>query len=334
MNRTTLIGAAAVLGLGAGPAAAAETITPARGNWDTGWFHTQIYIEALEELGYDVKKPVTLADAPRFQALSQGDVDFSVMEWFPLFNETYARVSGLIKVGHVVKAGALQGYLVDKATAEKLDVTNLADFKREAVREAFDNDGDGKAEMVACPPGWDCGKVIAHHIEAYGLSEHIDLIQASYSAAMGDAITSYQQGESILFYTWTPNWTLGVLKPGKDVRWLEVPHASLPEGQKQYEDATTVPDLESCASDPCQIGWPANDIRPVANAAWLEAHPDVKRLFEVMEVPLSAIFAQNAKMYEGADSAEAIERHAEQWIAENQETFDRWIAEAKAQRSK
>ena len=332
MQRASLLGAAALVAATAAPAAA-ETITPARGNWDTGWFHTQVYIEALEELGYDVEKPVTLADAPRFQALAQGDVDFSVMEWFPLFNETYSRVSGLTKVGYVVKAGALQGYLVDKATAEKLDVTNLNDFKRKAVREAFDSDGDGKAEMVACPPGWDCGKVIQHHIEAYGLSEHIDLIQASYSPAMGDAIASYKQGEPIFFYTWTPNWTLGVLEPGTDVTWLEVPHASLPADQKQYEDATTVEGLDACASNPCRIGWPANDIRPVANADWLEAHPDVERLFEVMRVPLSAIFAQNAKMYEGEDSAKAIERHAEAWIAENQETFDRWIAEAKAQRS-
>jgi glycine betaine/proline transport system substrate-binding protein len=321
--------AAATVGLTAGPVAA-ETIKPARGNWDTGWFHTEIYIEALEALGYDVEKPVTLGDATRYQALAQGDADFSVMEWFPLFNERFDRVNGLKRVGHVVKAGALQGYLVDKATAERLDVTSLADFKRDAVREAFDSDGDGKAEMVACPPGWDCGKVIAHHLKAYDLDRHIDLIQASYSAAMGDAIARYNDGEPILFYTWTPNWTLGVLKPGKDVVWLEVPFASLPDDQSQYEDATTVRGLGSCASDPCNIGWPANDIRPVANTAWLSEHPDIKRLFEVMRIPLDAIFAQNAKMYAGEDSQAAIERHVEAWIDDNRETFDGWIAEARA----
>src|SRR5690606_28460898 len=79
--------------------AMAETITPARGTWDSGWFDTQVYIEALKALGHEVAAPLTLDDAVRYQALSQGDADFSVMEWFPLFNERYANFDNLEQVG-------------------------------------------------------------------------------------------------------------------------------------------------------------------------------------------------------------------------------------------
>lgn len=55
-------------------------------------------------------------------------------------------------VGAIAKGGALQGYLVDKASAEKFDIKTLEDFKRPEVREAFDRNGDGKADLVGCPP--------------------------------------------------------------------------------------------------------------------------------------------------------------------------------------
>ncbi len=51
--------------------------------------------------------------------------------------------------GIVVKAGAVQGYLVSKAHAEKYDITSLDDFRREEVKKAFDASDDGKADLVA-----------------------------------------------------------------------------------------------------------------------------------------------------------------------------------------
>ena len=63
--------------------------------------------------------------------------------------------------GTVVKGGALQGYLVSKRDVEKFGIKSLDDFKRDDVKKAFDANGDGKADLVACPPGWGCEKVIA-----------------------------------------------------------------------------------------------------------------------------------------------------------------------------
>jgi glycine betaine/proline transport system substrate-binding protein len=146
---------------------------------------------------------------------------------------------------------------------------------------------------------------------------------------MADALGRYKEGKPIFFYTWTPNWTVGLLKPGKDVVWIEVDHPDLPADQKQLEDATELSGVEGCVDDPCQMGWPANDIRPVANGEFLENNPAAEKLLEVASIPIQDIFAQNARMNDGEDSAEDLERHAEEWISNNQETFDNWIEQAK-----
>jgi len=322
---------------GIGPAVAQEapgegtTVSLARATWDTGWFQAAVYQRALEELGYEVDGPTTLDNPPFYQAVAQGDVHLWVNGWFPLHNtyeDTFS--DGAEKVGVVAEGGALQGYLVDKATAEEMDITNIEDFKRDEVKEAFDADGDGKADMVACPPGWGCELVIEHHMDAYELRDHINLIKASYSASMADAIGRYNDGEPILFYTWTPNWTVGILRPGEDVVWIETPFPSLPEDQADLEDETTVSGVEGCVADPCAMGWPANDIVPVANSEFLDENPAVRALLETASIPIGDIFAQNARMQDGEDSEEAILGHADEWIAENQDLFDSWLEEARS----
>ena len=308
-----------------------KAVQPARPTWDTGWFTTAIYGKLLEELGYEVASPTTLDNPVFYQAVAQGDADFWVEGWFPLHNEyRSAFEQGAEVVGFVAEGGALQGYLIDKATAEEHGIDNLEDLKDPDTAALFDADGDGKADLVACPPGWGCELVIEHQMDAYELRDHVSTIKASYSASMADAMARYQQGEPILFYTWTPNWTVGMLTPGEDVVWIEVPFASLPEEQKEFEDQTTVEGVTGCVDDPCDMGWPANDIRPVANSQFLEENPAVRKLLEVASIPLDDIFAQNARMFEGEDSEADLERHAEEWIANNRDQVDQWLEEARA----
>lgn len=71
----------------------------------------------------------------------------------------------------------------DPTHARNHDITNLNDFKREDVKRASDEDGDGKAGMVACPPGRGCQKTIAKHRNACMMRDHVDLITADYSPA-------------------------------------------------------------------------------------------------------------------------------------------------------
>lgn len=339
MLRKLLMGAAgaiATIALVGGAQAAKDmpgdgkSVRMARATWDTGWFQAALYQKALKELGYEVERVVTLKNPAFYQAVAQGDVDLWVNGWFPLHN-TYKKEfqQGATEIGYVARGGALQGYLVDKRSAERYGIKSLEDFKRDDVKTAFDANGNGKADLVACPPGWGCEKVIAHHLDAYELRAHVDPIKASYSASMADALGRYKEGKPIFFYTWTPNWTVGVLKPGKDVVWIEVDHPDLPDDQKMLEDKTVVSDLAGCVADPCDLGWPANDIRPVANRKFLDENPAARKLLEVMRIPLEDVFAQNAKMNEGEDKKGDLQRHVEEWIKDNKPTFDGWIAEAK-----
>jgi glycine betaine/proline transport system substrate-binding protein len=298
-----------------------KEVKMARATWDTGWFHAAIYKRALEELGYEVGEITTLDNPPFYQAVGQGDIHLWVNGWFPL-HDTYrdAFEKGAEIVGYVAEGGALQGYLVDKKTAEEHGITNLADLRKPEIKQLFDSNGDGKAEMVACPPGWGCEEQIEKHLDEFEMRDHIEPIKASYAASMADAIARFREGKPILFYTWTPNWTVGVLTPGEDVVWIETPEAT-PE--------TTIEGVKGCVEDPCEMGWEANDIRPVANKEFLDENPAVRKLLEVMSIPLEDIFAQNAKMFEGEDSPEDLERHAQEWIEANRETFNNWIEQAK-----
>ncbi|GHC77669.1 glycine betaine/L-proline ABC transporter substrate-binding protein ProX [Limoniibacter endophyticus] len=307
------------------------TVNMARATWDTGWFTGEIYKQLLEELGYTVNGPTTLDNPPFYQAVSQGDIDFWVDGWFPLHNTYKPVFEGTAEIrGAVAEGGALEGYLVDKASVEKFNIKTLDDFKREEVKKAFDRDGDGKADLVACPPGWGCEINIEHHLDAYELRDHVNPIKASYSASMADAVAAHEDGQPILFYTWTPNWTVNELKPGEDVMWIEVPRIDLPEASADLADAATVADVEGCVANPCKLGFPANDIVPVGNSEFLKENPAVGKLFEVVSVPLADVFAQNSLMNDGASSEEDLKKQAAEWIENNRSSVDGWLEEAKA----
>ncbi len=310
---------------------AGTTINMARATWDTGWFQGEIYKQMLEELGYTVDGPTTLDNPPFYLAVAQGDVDFWVDGSFPLHNNYRPTFEGKAEiVGAVAKGGALEGYLVDKASVEEFGIKTLEDFKRPEVQKAFDRDGDGKADLVACPPGWGCEVTIEHHLDAYGLRDYVNPIKASYPASMADAVAAYEAGEPILFYTWTPNWTVNELVPGEDVMWIQVPRVDLPEAQAELADAAVVSGIEGCVAEPCVLGFPVNDIVPVANSQFLDDNPAAARLFELASIPLADIFAQNAKMNAGAGSPDDIRQQAADWIAENRSVVDSWLEEARA----
>jgi glycine betaine/proline transport system substrate-binding protein len=309
-----------------------KTVQPARATWTTGFFLEALYSRAMEELGYTVEDPKEFSNPIFYQSVTQGDVDFWANGWFPLHNAQLPKNfdDTAAKAGVIVKGGAVQGYLVSKKAVEKLNLESLDDFKRDEVKKAFDANGDGKADLVACPPGWGCEKVITHHMDVYDMDDHVNAIKAGYSASMADAVARAQAGEYVFFYTWTPNWTVNKFKPGKDVMWINVPEIIPSEGQEGLEDGMVASGIEGAVTDPIKMGFVANDIVVVANKKFLKKNPAAGKLFELMSVPLSDIAAQNQKMFEGEDKQKDIERHVDEWIEANQEQWDKWIKEASA----
>ena len=117
-----------------------------------------------------------------------------------------------------------------------------------------------------------------------------------------------------MFYTWTPNWTVGTLKLGKDIVWIEAPFSE-----------TKVVQVPNATKPKLNMGFGVNDIRPAANVDFLKANPDVEEFLQKASIPLADIASQNLKMNEGEKSEKAIKKHAAAWVKENQSIFDSWI---------
>ncbi|HBH29699.1 MAG: glycine betaine/L-proline ABC transporter substrate-binding protein ProX [Desulfofustis sp. PB-SRB1] len=306
------------------------TVNPARATWNTGFFQEALVRRGLEELGYKVNAPKDLTNPIFYKSVALGDVDYWMNGWFPMhnaqmpdnFNETATTVD------YVVKAGGLQGYLVSKRDVDKFGITSLDDFKRDEVKKAFDKNGDGKADLTACPPGWGCEQVITHHMDVYGLEDHINPVTASYEAGMASALAEYQNGEPIFFYTWAPNWTIFKLKPGEDVMWINVPEINPTEAQAVSEDRMTVSGIEGAVTDPVMLGFVVADIQPVANKEFLAKNPAAAKFIELFELPLIDINEQNTRMNEGEKSEADIQNHVNDWIAANQDTWNGWLEAA------
>ncbi|WP_419925519.1 glycine betaine/L-proline ABC transporter substrate-binding protein ProX [Candidatus Poriferisocius sp.] len=300
----------------------------ARATWDTGWFQAEVYRLLLERLGYRVDGPTTMDNAEFYAAVSEGEVDLWANGWFPSHEVFIPDRAAVSVVGTAVDDGALQGYFVDAATAEAHGIANLGDLSDPAVAGLFDHDGDGRADLVGCNVGWSCAATIDHHIDAYGLTGTVEHVQGDYSPLISETIDRYRAGQPVLYFTWTPNWTAGELVPGSDVVWLETPFPSLPPDQSSALDQTMIAGIPGCAHDPCQTGWPPNDIRAVANTDFLDANPTIRRLLEQVVIPLADISDQNVRMVTtGGDPAD-IRRHAEEWVAANLAMVNRWVSAA------
>ncbi|GHC91431.1 glycine/betaine ABC transporter substrate-binding protein [Pseudorhodoferax aquiterrae] len=286
-------------------------------------FQTLLVSRALEKLGYDVQPIREIEYATAYVAIANGDATLMAASWNPLHDDFFKNAGGAAKLWRqgTYSTNALQGYLIDKKTAEAHKIRSIDQLKDPAIAKLFDTDGDGKANLTGCNPGWGCEGVINHHLQAYGIANTVQHVQGSYAALMADTITRHQEGKPILYYTWTPYWVSGVLKPGSDVVWLQVPFSSLPGAQKGTD--TKLPNGQN-------YGFVPNTQHIVVNKAFAEANPAAAKLLSVMQLPVADINAQNLRMRNGENKAADIARHTDGWIKAHQKTFDDWIAQARA----
>lgn len=286
-------------------------------------FQTLLVMRALEKLGYTVEPMKDLEPATEHLAIANGDATFMANHWSLLHADFYKNSGGDAKLWRkgVYSDGAVQGYLIDRKTAEQYNITNIAQLKDPAIAKLFDTDDDGKADLTGCNPGWGCELAIENHLTAYQLRDTVTHRQGSYAALMADTIARFRQDKPVLYYTWTPYWVSAVLRPGADVVWLQVPFSSS-QGDGGSVD-TQLPNGRN-------YGFQANQEQIVANRAFVEKNPAAGRLFEVMKLPIGDINAQNLRMSQGANTQQDVERHADGWIRAHQQLFDGWLEQARA----
>lgn len=283
-------------------------------------FQARIVFRALEDLGYTVADPQEVIAQTAHLAVGTGDADIFTDSWDKLHEAFFKEAGGpdkISKVGTLVE-GALQGYLVDKASYDA-GVKNLGDLKDPAIAAKFDGDGDGKADLAGCVPGWGCERVIEHQLTEYGLRDTISHNQGEYNAIIADTIARLKNGKPVLYYTWTPYWVSGALVPGKDVEWLSVPYTSLPDGAKANTEF-----------DGKNLGFAVDNLRIVARNDFLKANPAAAKLFEVAKISIIDVSAENKLIADGEDSSKAIDKHVADWINAHRAEYDGWLETARA----
>lgn len=311
-------------------AACAQSLTPGKGvvvvpvqtAQQEEAFQTRVVIQGLKDLGYDVKRTSEVEYATAHVAVANGDGTFMAAQWQPLQDPFYQSAGGdekLVRKG-VITSNALQGYLIDKKTADKYKITNIAQLKDPAIAKLFDADGDGKADLAGCTPGWGCEKAIEYQLDAYKLRATVTHKQGSYAALMADVFTRYKEGKPILYYTWTPYYVSSVLVPGKDVVWLEVPFSAQPDNPSA---STKLPNGKD-------YGFVANTQHVLTSKAFAQANPAAAKFFELVNIDVNDINAQNFRMHEGENTSADIDRHVAAWIKAKQRIYDGWLTAARA----
>ena len=298
------------------------TVKPLRSSLAEEAFQTQLVVRGLERLGYKVEPAQEIEPATAHLAVANGDATFIANHWTGLQDAFYANSGGDAKLWHsgAYIKGAVQGYLIDRKTADAYGISNVDQLREPKIAALFDTDGDGKADLTGCTPGWGCELMVEDHLTAYKLRDTVSHKQGNYPALMADTIQRYKAGKPVLYYTWTPYWVSAELVPGKDVVWLQVPFSSAPGGKKQD---TRLPNGKNYGSLPSEE-W------IVANKEFIQKNPAAAKLFELMKLSIADINAQNLRMRAGEDKPSDIARHADGWIAAHQKEFDGWVAEAMA----
>ncbi|ACI59528.1 Substrate-binding region of ABC-type glycine betaine transport system (plasmid) [Rhizobium leguminosarum bv. trifolii WSM2304] len=305
-----------------GQAGAAElpgqgvTVRPIKGTPANTWFQHLIVQMGLEKLGYTVADTQE-ADFPAVHlAVGAGDADYTAGNWTPLHDAFYEKSGGdstMTRV-HAIITGTTEGYYVDKKTAEANHLTNIDQLKTPEIAKLFDTDGDGKANLAGCNPGWGCEASIEKHLDTFHLRGSVQHDQGSYFAIMADVISRYKQGSPILYYTWTPNWIADALIEGRDVVRLQVP---------------STPGSKTKSADGTDYGFISSDVYIVANNEFLSKNPVAKKFFEMVNIPIADVNAAQIPLSKGNVKVEDVRKQAEAWVAAHQTDFDNWVDQAK-----
>ena len=290
-------------------------------------FQTMLVTRALEKLGYDVQ-PIQEVDYPlSYLAVASGDATFMANHWNPHHAEFYKNAGGDTKLSRkgIYSAGAVQGYMIDKKTADQYKITHLSQLADPKLAKLFDASGDGKADLVGPSAGWGAEAVVEHQLTAFKLRDTVTYVQGNYPALIAATVSRFNEGKPVLYYAWTPFWLSNVIRPGQDSVWLEVPFSTMPGVQEG---------TDTKLANGKNYGFPLNNEYIVANKEFVAKHPAAGKLFEVMSLPLNDISMQNRLLHEGQNRQQDIARHTDSWIKAHQKTFDGWIEQALAAATK
>ena len=190
------------------PDVAKPTIVFSDLNWTSAQVQNRI-AQFIVENGYEYATDAILGGTlPNFQGLLKGDIHVDMEVWLPNQKETWEPA---VANGQVVPIGmslgkdwqssfVIPGYLAEANPGLK----SVEDLKKDEYKDLFVTaDSRGKARLVSCVVGWSCETVNQAQIEAYGLNDHVEVINpGSQDAMFADLNGAYEKKEPWLGYMW------------------------------------------------------------------------------------------------------------------------------------
>ena len=255
-------------------------------NWTSAQLQNRI-AQYIVEKGYGYPTDVVFgATLPLFQGLRRGDSHITMEIWLPNQDEAWAEAQA---AGEVVSIGESLGkdwqsaFVIPAYLQEEYpDLDSVEDLKDEKYKALFQTTESGdKARLVSCVIGWACEEVNAAQIEAYGLTDHVHIVNpGDGAAANADLYGAYERREPWLGYQWGTNDPSLVL----DLVRLKEPEYSdecwFTTKACAYEDATILiavhPDVLTGAPDVVEMlrAWGLNIEVYSAIAQWQRENAD------------------------------------------------------------
>ena len=193
------------------PERSAATVVFGDLNWESALIQTRI-AQYMVEKGYGYSTDTRFgATLPLFQSLRGGEVQVLMELWLP---NQQAAWTAATAAGEVVSLGGSLGrdwqsafvipaYLLEQYPA----LDSVQDLKDPQFQRLFATpQTGGKARLVSCVIGWACETVNAAQVEAYGLSDHVHIVNPGDGAALNaDLYSAYERREPWLGYQWGTN---------------------------------------------------------------------------------------------------------------------------------
>jgi glycine betaine/proline transport system substrate-binding protein len=280
-------------------------------NWGSAHFQSEMAkIIAEKGYGYTVEL-VPGATIPLTQGLRTGDIDVMIEGWYQ--NQQEAVEAG-IAAGEIEMLGYLNDdnwqsgfviptYVVKGDSARGIDpmapnLKSVYDLEDPEMMELFANpENKDKGLILNGPPGWECEIVVPLQIEAYGLAEEYDTLNAGSSEGLFASLKSaYDKGEPWLGYLWGPTWIAGAL----DLTLLEEPAYS-----------------ENVWDDNYACAWPSVDLFIAGHSGFTDQAPDLAEMFGKWELNTATLDEVLAYMNE--TGGEPID--AAIWFLKNKESI-------------
>ena len=180
---------------------------------DLDWVGAQIQnaiARTILEWGYGYETDAVFGGTvPLQRALARGDTNVTMEIWLPHQQEWYdAAAAGTVtSIGKSLEDNWQSAFIIPQYVADAHPgLRTPEDLKRPEYRDLFVTpNSNGKAQLLNCIPGWECEGINQQKIRAYGLQDHVQLVNPESPTALTQEIRSaFQRREPVLFYYWGP----------------------------------------------------------------------------------------------------------------------------------